>query len=97
MPGKDISMNTPINKISRRLFSKWMNTPINKISRRLFSKWMLLNMLNWFSHLGDDLGPVFALWTENPDEARPIILRLLLRHPVCVIHAIIDSLIYHYY
>ena len=74
-----------------------MNTLLTRINRRIFSKWMLLNMLNWLSRQEDDLGPVFALWSENPDEARPIILRLLIRHPVCAAQAIVDSLRYHYY
>ena len=74
-----------------------MKSLLDRINRRIFSKWMLLNMLNWLSRKGDDLGSVFALWSENPDEARPIILRLLIRHPVCAAQAIVDSLRYHYY
>ena len=74
-----------------------MNSLLDRINRHMFSKWMLLNMLNWLSRQGDDLGSVFALWSENPDKARPIILRLLIHHPVCAAHAIIDSLRYHYY
>ena len=73
-----------------------MNTLVNKLTRRLFSKWMLLNMLNWFSRQEDDLGPIFALWTENPDEARPIILRRAMRHPITGARAVIDSVRCHY-
>ena len=74
-----------------------MNTQVKNLTRRLFSKWMLLNMLNWLSRQEDDLGPIFALWTEDPDEARPIILRLMLRHPIACARAIADSVRYHYY
>ncbi len=70
---------------------------IMNMTRRLFTKWMLLNMLQWFSRLGDDLGPLYALWTEDPDAARPFILRLLIRYPITGIRAIVDSLRYHYY
>ena len=74
-----------------------MNTLIQKLTRRLFSKWMLLNMLQCLSRHRNDLGPLYGLWTENPDEARPIILRIMLYHPVVCVTAIIDSLRYHYY
>ena len=74
-----------------------MNKLFDRITRRLFSKWMLLNMLTWFSMLDEALGPIIGLWDEDPDAARPIILRLLLRYPFTGIHAIIDSIRYHYY
>ena len=81
MPGKDISMKTLIEKTTRRLFTKYM----------------LLNMLQWLSRQRDDLGPFYRLCEENTDEARPVILRLMLHHPLTCVTAIIDSLRYHYY
>ena len=74
-----------------------MNTLIEKITRHLFTKYMLLNMLQWLSKQRNDLGPFYELWTENPDEARPVILRLMLHHPLTCVTAIIDSIRYHYY
>ena len=70
---------------------------MRRITHRLISKWMLLNMLEWFSFLRDDLGPVFGLWEEDPDATRPIVLRLFLLYPFTGIHAILDSIRYHYY
>lgn len=74
-----------------------MNTLFEKISRRIFTKYMLLDMLQMLSRKRDDLGPFYRLWTENPDEARPVILRLMLHHPATFISAIVDSIRYHYY
>lgn len=74
-----------------------MNTLTEKITRRLFTKYMLLNMLQWLSRKRDDLAPFYRMWAENTDEARPIILRLMLRHPLTCVTAIVDSFRYHYY
>ena len=81
MPGKDTIMHTLIEIISRRLFSRFM----------------LLNMLQQLSRKRNDFGPLYGLWSEDPDAARPIILRLMLRHPLTCVTAIVDSIRYRYY
>ena len=74
-----------------------MNKLIDRIICRFFTQYRLLDMLEWFSKVEDDLGPIFRLWHEDYDAARPIILRLWRRHPYTGICAIIDSIRYHYY
>jgi hypothetical protein len=37
------------------------------------------------------------MWSEDHDAARPIILRLWLKHPFTGIYAIIDSIRYRFY